>query len=224
MEETEKTKKPKGNGAMISLLLSWIPILVYGYLYNQLPEEIPSHYDLEGNVTDYLDKNQFWLVAFLPLLLWCLFLVLPNIDPKKENYAHFAKAYQYFHFGMIVFMDFIFFLSLTAVYATDTTYISKLVFVSVGLLFLGIGKIMPQIKPNFFMGIKTPWTLSNETVWVKTHKLAGVLFLVSGVLFCILPFLGEEMGNILMIPVIFLLLWPIPQSYFYYRKAEKGVD
>ncbi len=216
----EKGKK-KGNLSRFSLVLAVIPVLVYGCLYQNLPEQVPSHFDMEGNVNDFMSKQEFWLVALLPLLLWGLFLVLPTMDPKKENYAKFAKAYQCFHFGMVAFMDFIFFVSLSGVFATDTTYMSMVIYISVGLLFLWIGKIMPQLKPNFFMGIKTPWTLSSETVWEKTHKVGGVCFRIGGICFCILPFFGSAVGNILLFPLIILLLYPIPLSYFLYAKEEK---
>lgn len=206
---------------ILSVILAVLPILVYGGLYQSLPEQIPSHFDFQGNVDDYMAKEHYWLLALLPLLMWVTFWVLPKIDPKKENYVKFGDFYQYFQFGMVVFMDLMFFLCLSSVYVEDTTYISRIVCLSVGVLFVVIGNYMPRIKPNFFMGIRTPWTISSEGVWLKTHRFGGKLFLLLGGLFFLFPLLTQTLAEMMVFPVIFLSLLPLPLSYVYYQQEQK---
>lgn len=204
----------------ISFALALCPILIYAVLYQHLPEEVPSNFALDGTVNSYLSPEEFSLIAFLPLALWGLFLVLPSIDPKKENYAKFQDLYQKFHFGMVVFLDLIFLLTLMTVFSQDGTFISKLIPISTGLLLLLIGNYLPQIKPNFFMGIRTPWTLSNDTVWIKTHRIGGIAFILLGIILILSPYLTTFAPVLTGIGILIALL-PLPFSYYYYKQEEK---
>lgn len=204
----------------ISLLLALIPILVYGSMYQTLPSEIPSKFDFEGNILHYMSKNEFALIALLPLGFWLLFLTLPQVDPKQENYHKFSGVYQGFHFGMVVFLDFIFAMTFFSVFYPDSTLVGDLMLVAVAVLFVAIGNYLPQVKPNFFMGVRTPWTLSSETVWIKTHRVCGITFMLAGVLMGAIPFLGEGYGTIMGIGVTLLCLYPIGISYYYYKQEK----
>lgn len=204
----------------ISLLLSIFPVLVYGFFYNALPEEIPSHWDFSGTIDGYSTKNEFFLLAILPLILWIFFLFLPKIDPKKENYQKFSGFYHVFSMIMVLFMDFVFLLCLYASFQEDSPFVSEIIPMAVGLLFVFIGNYLPKVKPNFFMGIKTPWTLSCETVWIKTHRKGGMAFVLLGIFMMVVPFFPQINEYVFATVVLLAILYPVILSYLYFQQER----
>ena len=153
--------------------------------------------------------------------MYLLFLGLPYFDPRKERYAQFAKPYHIFKNLMITFMTIIYFLVGFAGigYPID---VSVIVPASVGILFIIIGNYLGKIKSNWFMGIRTPWTLSNEEVWSKTNRLGGKLFIVGGLLLILGLILPKTAFWVLfIIAMIIITVTPVIYSYLLYRKIEK---
>lgn len=161
------------------ILLSLVAGIV---LYSYLPEQVPIHWNIHGEVDNY--GGRFMGAFGLPLTTLALYLMmvfLPRIDPKRASYSKFTGAYNAFMAAFVIFM-----LTLhTAILLFTFGYnidIGVVVQIGVGLLFLVIGNYMTRVRHNYFFGIKTPWTLANETVWRKTHRFAGVLFVIAGIL------------------------------------------
>jgi uncharacterized membrane protein len=188
-------------------------------VYPSLPSEIASHWGVNGEVDGYMGK---WFgTFFLPLLLiglYALLIVLPKIDPKKENYEKFASTYN------LIILLFVIFLAMlhVGVLLFNLGYdikIDMIVPIAVGLLFIVLGNYMPKFKHNYFVGIKTPWTLANEKVWAKTHRFGGKVFIVMGlVLIASAFFNGPAQFTVLMAVIfggIFLLFL---MSYIYFKK------
>ncbi len=213
--------KNKINLQTLSLLFTIIPVIAYAVCYPSLPEAIPSHWDFSGNINGYSSKTEFFLLALCPFFLWLTFVILPKIDPKKENYQKFSGFFQAFSLIMVIFMDMMFLLCLYTAFHQESNLISKIVPISVGLLFIFIGNYLPKVKPNFFVGIKTPWTLSSETVWIKTHRKGGISFLLLGVFMMITPFFSEINGYFYLTVVILTALFPTLLSYIYYEQERK---
>jgi uncharacterized membrane protein len=144
------------------------------------PDRIPVHWGLNGEVNGYGGKFEgLLLIPILGLAIYLLFLVMPRLDPGRVNYPRFAGVYTLFRFGT---------LTLLAVgYGITHLWIrgyrppvSLIVPVLTGGLLLLIGSIMGKIRPNWFVGIRTPWTLSSKISWTKTHRVAGWVFMLDG--------------------------------------------
>ena len=147
------------------------------------PDRIPVHWGLNGEVNGYGGKFEGLLL--LPLLAagsYLLFLVLPNFDPGRANYAQFAGAYTMLRFAIVLVLalvDGVILLWIGGHRLSVATFIPMLV----GGLFLVMGSVLGKIRPNWFVGIRTPWTLSSKLAWTKTHRLGGWVFMLAGLLF-----------------------------------------
>jgi uncharacterized membrane protein len=179
----------------------WIPVLVViaalaasVFTYQNLPDTIPTHWDLEGNVNGW--SSRFWGAFGLPLIMVAVYAVmrfLPLIDPRRENYAKFQGAYEGIILTVLVFMFAMHVLVLRA--ATGHGFsMEKVMPIGLGLLFIAIGNLLPRARSNFFVGIRTPWTLSSEKSWEKTHRLGGYVFVIVGILMAVSSFMPIETG------------------------------
>lgn len=206
---------------LILLILCVLAFLGHMLLYPSLPEIVPTHWGLDGEVNGYSEKSTTIFLALLPLLLTILFQVIPKIDPRGKNYEKHEKAYDIFRFVLILFLIGMIGITDAAILGYPVA-INRLVPVGVGILFLVIGNYMPQIRNNYTLGIRTPWALENEWVWRKTHTMGGVVFCIMGILFIlsgIFPFawLSAVAAAAVFIGVIWLYLY----SYLAYQKWLK---
>lgn len=212
------------NKNWVSLMLIAAGFAVSLIAFPFLPEQMAVHWNIRGEVDGYAGK---WFGAFfapvISLLLLALLRYLPKIDPKKDNYPRFQGSYS---FTIILVLAFLLAIHVLTIgfnlgLALD---ISRLAPLGVGLLFIGIGNYMPKFKPNYFSGIRTPWTLSNETVWHKTHRFGGKAFVVMGGL-TILSILLREPLNwwLLLASVLGGVLLICLKSYGYYKEEQKSV-
>lgn len=208
----------KSRKTIIWILAALSPLLCAG-LYPFLPDQIPVHWDIQGNVA-YDGKSTFLFLCALPLLMAALLVFLPKIDPRKKNYAKFGKYYDYFCMFMMVFL-----LIVNLIVASESFFpghisVGIVVQVLIGVMFLFLGNMMPKFKSNFFVGIKTPWTLSNTDVWNRTHRLAGGMMFAAGLLIILTCFwLPQEISFwLLMVLVMISVLVPTVMSYLWYKK------
>jgi uncharacterized membrane protein len=193
-------------------------------LWNRLPEQMASHWNIHDQVDGYMPR--FWGVFLLPLItlgIVGLFLFVPSIDPLKANIAQFREAFNLFIVLMVAFMLYIYGLSLAWSLGYTSFRMSGAMLPAVGLLFLFIGFLMRQAKRNFFIGIRTPWTLSSDTVWDETHRIGAVLFMVSGAL----AFLGGFFGGMtafwmMFVPIIGSTLFLLIYSYILYQRETRS--
>lgn len=204
-------------------ILSVVPLVITLIFYNALPEKVPMHWNINGQVDSYSPK--FPGAFFIPLMelaMTALFIYLPKLDPKKENYVKFRKTYTFFMFAMIVFFTVLQIVIISVSLGAAFIKVDVVVKLLVGLLFLIIGNIMPKLKHNYFMGIKTPWTLSNEAVWLKAHRHGGFIWFLTGILLIILAFIpGGVSAAVYFGLIIIAALEPILYSYLCYRKEVK---
>lgn len=193
-------------------------------LWNQLPDQMASHWNENDQVDGYMSK--FWGVFMMPLVtvgLFLLFLVIPNIDPNKANIAEFRESFNLFIVLFVVFMLYVHGLTLVWNLGYTGFRLSTALLPAMGLLFIFIGFMLRKAKRNFFIGVRTPWTLSSDTVWEKTHRLGAVLFMASGVL----AFIGGLFGGMiafwmLFIPLIGSVIFLLIYSYVLYQRETKA--
>ncbi len=151
------------------------------FIYPHLPAEIPTQWGFDGHVS-YGPKRTIWLISGMLILFAFLFDYLPQIDPRRKNYQKFGAIYDYFCVGMQIFLAVTVGIIISESFYPGRIDAPKIVLLMLSILFLCIGNIMPKIQSNFFMGIKTPWTLSNEDIWRKTHRLGGKLYVGCGII------------------------------------------
>ena len=192
-------------------------------LWNQLPEPMASHWNINDQVDGYTSK--FIGVFMLPLMtlgMFLLFLVIPSIDPLKANIAQFRGAFNLFLVLIVAFMVYLYGLTLAWNLGYTGFRMSGAMLPAIGLLFIFLGFMMRQAKRNFFIGIRTPWTLSSDHVWNETHRVGAVLFMISGALAFIGGFLGGTTAFWLMFaPIISTTLFLLVYSYVLYQRETR---
>ncbi|MDD2807765.1 MAG: SdpI family protein [Patescibacteria group bacterium] len=208
---------------LIPITLIILSFIVAGYFYPVLPDKIPTHWNFSGQIDQYSNKTfGIFLIPVLNLIMYLFFLTLPAIDPKKERYAEFQNVYHIVKSIIIIFM--------TGVYAliiiTSLGYnvpVNTIMPSAVGLMFMIMGNYMGKIKPNWFIGIKTPWTLSSEDNWNKTHRLGGKMFVVSGIILIVSATLQSSAQVTLilfMTAIIMAGLFPLIYSYLIFKNQK----
>jgi uncharacterized membrane protein len=189
-------------------------------LWNQLPEQMASHWNIQDQVDGYISR--FWGVFILPLMtlgIFLLFLVIPKIDPLKANIARFREAFNLFIVLFAAFMLYIHGLTIAWNLGYTSFKMSTSLLPAIGLLFIFIGFILRKAKRNFFIGIRTPWTLSSDYVWDKTHQIGAMLFMASGVLALVGGFFGGMMAFwFLFVPLIGSTIFLLVYSYVLYQR------
>lgn len=207
---------------IIPLLILIAVIISSFYFYPILPEQIAIHWNMAGEPDNWALKNTaIFLFPGIIIGMYILFLVLPMLDPKKERYNQFSKVYNIFKSLFIFFMAGIYFISNLNNIGYNISLEIWIPFL-VGILFIVIGNYMGKIKSNWFVGIKTPWTLSSEEAWNKTHRFGGKIFIFSGLIMASMGFLPISWRMPLFIFIILLMLFgTFGYSYFIYSKEKK---
>jgi immunity protein, SdpI family len=208
---------------IVSLIVILAATIASAIVYPHLPEMAASHWNAAGQVDGSMPR--FWAAFLMPLVsvgLLLLFLVIPSIDPLKANIVKFRGYFNGFITLIIVFMLFIHGVTLAWNLGYDQFNIGNAIVPAVGLIFIFAGVMMMKTKRNFFIGIRTPWTLSNDTVWEETHKLGGKLFIGAGIITMLAMFFGEN-GIWILLPVALLAGFvPVVYSYFLWRRISKS--
>jgi uncharacterized membrane protein len=189
-------------------------------LWNKLPDQMASHWNVNDQVDGYMSR--LWGVFMMPLMtlgIFLLFLVIPAIDPLKANIAKFRQTFNLFIVLFAAFMLYIHGLTLAWNLGYTGFKMSSSMLPAIGLLFILIGFILRKAKRNFFIGIRTPWTLSSESVWDKTHQLGAILFMASGVLAIIGGFFGGMAAIwFFLVPLVGSTIFLLVYSYMLYQR------
>ncbi|MGH4118136.1 SdpI family protein [Clostridium sp.] len=201
-----------------------LTFMVTIYLYPSLPSKIPSHWNSEGQIDGYLGR---FLGAFLiPLMnlgFYFMFIFLPYLDPKKANYAKFSGAYKLLRYSFHILFACIQIIILLVALGHPVN-VTMLIGIGTSLLLVLIGNVMGKFKHNYFVGIKTPWTLANEEVWTKTHRMAAPLWVVGGIISAVFAILfeGKSSYSIALVIIISVIsIVPIVYSFVIFKRLEK---
>lgn len=208
---------------VVIFLISLLPVLLAAGVYGSLPDQIPTNWGIDGHVS-YGGKSQIWIVGGMAPLFAGLFYVLPYIDPKRQNYRKFPKVYQSFQLFLQVFLLAMMGIIITESFRPGTIKVSMVVTAMCSLLFMMLGNMMPKFRQNFFCGFRTPWALSDETVWNKTHRLGGRMMFGAGIIGLagvIFPSDKVRMG-MLTGPVLVAIVVPYVMSHVWFKKREGG--
>ncbi len=203
------------------LLIVAMPFVYLAYVWKNLPEKVPMHWNIHGEINRWGSKQELILIPILlPLLIYIIFLFVPLIDPKKQL-GKMGRKYHSFKFIMTLFMSV---LALFIIYIVKEQSFSNpnFIFISIGLLFAVVGNFLKTIRPNYFIGIRTPWTLENQNVWKDTHLMAGKLWFVGGlsIVFFSLVLDKTIASKIFLFITIAIVIIPILYSYFKFKKIS----
>ncbi|MDD4332566.1 MAG: SdpI family protein [Patescibacteria group bacterium] len=209
---------------VLSIFVIALAIAASFYFYSVFPERVPTHWNFAGDVDGWGSRatGAFAIPAML-VGMYLLFLVLPKFDPKKERYEQFEKPYNVVRTLILLFLAVIYFLASFNALGYNIA-IEKWVPVLVGLLFVLLGNYLSKVKMNWFLGIRTPWTMSSETVWNKTHRFGSKAFVLSGLLIIITAFAPAFYKTIsFILAMIVIIFGTIGYSYWVYRQESKNL-
>lgn len=189
-------------------------------LYYQMPDPMPAHWNVAGEVDGYMPR--FWGLFMMPLILvgiFLIYLVIPRIDPLKANIAAFIKE---FNLMMVLLAGFMFYVYiLTLLWPLGFQFdMTLMILPAMGALFIAIGFLIGNARRNYFVGIRTPWTLNSDTVWAKTHRLGKWTFIAAGVISIFTAFLGETGFWIFFIALLLAAFVPVVYSYFLWKSEQ----
>jgi len=227
---TDESSAPSASGSPLSfdwrveapqlvvLAAMWIAAAV---AWSSAPERIPVHWNIEGQVDRYGGRFEgLLLVPVMALAVYLLLMFLPRIDPGRANYPHFRTAYGVIRlaimmvFGVVAAMMH---LTMRGV-AVDVGRVMTLV---LGAMFVALGGVLGKVRPNWFVGIRTPWTLSSKTAWVRTHRVGGWAFMLAGfavLAACLVSAKVAFFAMIITLPLVSLGV--VIYSYFAWRGAD----
>lgn len=207
---------------IISLLIIMISFIIGIYFYSLLPDKVASHWNARGEVDGYMSKfGGLFLMPIISLVLLLLFIIIPKIDPLKHNIEKFRKYFDGFIVLMMLFLFYLYILTILWNIGVRFNFVHLLVPIF-SIFFYYCGILIQKAQRNWFIGIRTPWTLSNEQVWNKTHKIGGILFKIAGIISLIGILLPEYALFFVICPLIIASLFPVIYSYFAYQKLTKS--
>ncbi len=209
----------------IALIVLVIPVLYLLKVYPDLPQIVPVHFDAHGKPNDYGDKS----ILLKATAIFCIvgigiFFILRNIhkiDPKK-NVQYNADTFNKIATGIVVFMSAINVIIISSV-VNSSFETGKLLMPLLGIFFAFMGNVMFSLKPNYFVGIRLPWTLESEDNWRKTHQLAGKVWFAGGLLITILSLLlsFNFPESVFFSIIVIMALIPMIFSFLEFRKNKK---
>jgi uncharacterized membrane protein len=199
--------------------LIMLALLVAGVvLYSHLPERVPTHWGLHGNVNGY--SSRFQAVVIMPAIMagiMLMFAVLPALSPRHFEIEPFLTTYLYLMLVITVALAYFQAIVLWAAFRPDLP-ISQTILGGFCVLWMLIANVMGKVKRNFFIGIRTPWTLASERVWYATHRFAARVWVWSGLIGLLLAFIYPLAAIIVIIGSSFV---PVVQSFVYYKRLER---
>jgi uncharacterized membrane protein len=167
----------------------WIPLIAVlagfafsAVVYSRLPDQMPVHWNWAGEVDGWAGRTQgAFMMPALALAVWALMRFLPRIDPRRANYVKFGDTYELIVAAIVVMLVLIHIAVLGAALGWPIS-IGRVVPALIGALLLLLGNVLPRARPNWWFGIRTPWTLSNDRVWDRTHRVGGYMLAGAGCL------------------------------------------
>jgi len=205
---------------LLVLAILAIPFIYLALTWGQMPDQVALHFGADGQPDRYGDKTELFtalgIISCVGLFSFALIQWLPTIDPKK-NFETNSTALFKFGISLVVFMAI---LNVYIIYSATHPSEGRLIFVILGGLFAAIGNLMHSIKPNYFVGMRLPWTLESEANWRSTHQFASRLWFGGGILMALLALLLPMKWVVAVFVgiIIILVLTPSIYSYRFYRQ------
>jgi uncharacterized membrane protein len=196
--------------------------IVGAYFYPLMPEQIASHWNAKGEVDGYMSK--FWGLFFMPLLILFMnasMILVPKIDPKKSNIEKFKGFYGNFIIIFNLFMLYVF--SLTIAWNMGYYFdMTVAIIPALAIFFYFVGQLVGKAKRNYLIGIKLPWTLDNDVVWDKTHKVGERVFKIMAIIILFGVFFKDQAFWFMFVPLLLGMIYLVVYSYVEFKKISKN--
>ncbi|HVA98252.1 MAG TPA: SdpI family protein [Bacteroidia bacterium] len=208
----------KKNGLIwLILIVPFVFIILY---WNQFPAQIPTHFNLKGEADGFSGKTfGLLLLPCINVLIYLLFIALPKIDPSGKNFSLYPHKYKIIQLVLQLFILILFFI--TAFYALHKLNTSNLIDYVVILFLLVFGNYLGSIRHNYFIGIRTPWTLANEDVWTVTHRFAGKLWVAASIILLLISFFIALSEALFITYIAIIVVVPTIYSYILFKRIPK---
>lgn len=209
---------------IIGLALVLLAVVFSVAVYNRLPDRMASHWGINDEVNG--TTSRFWgafLMPIITLAMLVLFLLLPGIDPLKANIATFRPIFNAFIVAILVFLAYLHVLTMLWNLGYHGFRMSTALLPGMGLIFILTGLLLSRAKRNFFIGIRTPWTLSSDRVWAETHRAGSVVFIVCGLIAMAAVFTpGPIAFGLVIVPILVASLGLVVYSYVLYQRETRS--
>jgi uncharacterized membrane protein len=208
----------------------WIPLVCIvatvvfsAVVYSRLPDPMVIHWNASGEPDGYGSRVfGTFLLPVVILFIWGLMLVVPRIDPRRANIAQFRDTYDLLVIAVVA-VTCLLQVGILGSALGWPIQVGRFVPIAIGGLFLFLGALLPRFKSNFFFGIRTPWTLSSETVWTRTHRVGGLVMMVVGALLVIAGIMGTARWFYVAIGGgVALVLVVLVYSYVVWRSEQQA--
>lgn len=215
-------------GNIFIIIISILPIVYVAMIWKTLPDIIPTHFGPSGKPDQYGSKSAIWLITSIlagaSLFAYSLLTNIQKIDPKRYAQSN-ATVFNKLATGMVLFLTAINFIIISATMG-NTNVINHALMPLMGLFFAFMGNLMHNIKPNYFAGIRLPWTLSSDDNWRKTHQLAGKIWFGAGILITVLSLIipADAFTYVFMVFIVIIVLIPVIYSFTLFKQEQKSVD
>jgi len=201
------------------------PVIYASLVWNKLPGQLPFHFDWTGTPDKFCSRTAaVFLFPGLNMLLYLILLFAPDFDPLGKNYDQFQRSYRLLRLAIASLFTFLFIFSAETAMKHPLGNISYLM-AAAFLFFVFFGNFMKTVRPNFFIGIRTPWTLMSQESWKKTHELLGKLWFYGGIAGLFISFAATTAitGYLFIAFAVSTVVLSFAASYFYYRQSAKTV-
>lgn len=204
----------------INKILIVMQFALSAVFFQDLPKKLPTHWNIQGHADSFVDKSfAVWMMPGLTVLILILFHYLPNWDPYKKNYKKFKKEWEIIKTLLVTFFAYFHFVTIY-ISLNPQKSILPFLFAGLGVLFVSLGNYLSKIRQNWFLGIRTPWTLSDEDNWNKTHRYASWTFVLAGTVTLFLGIFGIFSPEIIFVIIMTAAILPILYSFLLFKKSE----
>jgi len=205
-------------GEIAGLVILAVSLVAAAVCYPKMPELMASHWNAAGEVDGHASRLAGLLLTPIVIaVMWLLFVAIPRIDPLKKNIARFRGIFDWFIVVMLLFV-----LSIEAQVVLWNLNVNvppwTTMPIALGFLFFFVGLLLGKAKRNYFIGIRTPWTLASDVVWDKTHRLGSRLFMISGGIALLGVLFGRYAGIFILVPVLVSTAVVVVYSYVEYAR------
>ena len=202
------------------ILLTVVSLLLSLTVFSSLPEQIPAHWNVHGTVDRFAPKLTVFIFPGIIFLITILFQFMRRTDPNSDNYDKFQREYHRYTFviGLVFFAVQI--MTIAAAFRMDFN-VNLIFCLGIGSLFIFIGNLLPKTKHNYFIGIRTPWTLADEQNWFRTHRLAGKIWVLGGLIVALTALAPESFQVPVFLTILaVMVVTPFVYSYTEFRKKR----
>lgn len=219
---TNETSKPLRTACYIQAAIVALMFLAGIILYSYLPDMLPMHWGFDGQPNNWWPKAYgVWLIPGLAVLFMILFPILQKLDPKSQNYENFAKSWAVIQTSILAMLAYMYGVTLfVTIYPAYNNLVGRLVVFGIGILFVILGNYMGKVRQNYFVGLRTPWTLNDPEVWQKSQRLAGWAFVLGGLISIIEAIIWIAVPYVFFGIVILIVIIPTVYSFLLSKKKK----